>query len=78
MLVVSSDLRALVVFFVPAFFVQLVVWTNIRFVTSHVCNWNSHSTFLFVISYHLGNFNKSNEKCGGVEGVTTRLKPISS
>jgi hypothetical protein len=54
MLVVSSDLRALVVFFVPVLGVQLVVWTNIRFVRSHIRNWNSHSTFLFVIS--LGQF----------------------
>ena len=54
MLVVSSDLRALVVFFAPVLGVQLVVWTNIRFMRSHVRNWNSHSTFLFVIS--LGQF----------------------
>ena len=54
MLVVSSDLRSLAVFFVPVFGVQLVVWTNIRFVMSHVRNWNSRSTFLFVIS--LGQF----------------------
>jgi hypothetical protein len=54
MLVVSSDLRTLAIFFVPVFGVQLVVWTNIRFVRSHVRNWNSHSTFLFVIS--LGQF----------------------
>jgi len=54
MLVVSSDLRALVVFFAPVLGVQLVVWTNIRFMRSHVRNWNSRSTFLFVIS--LGQF----------------------
>jgi hypothetical protein len=53
-LVVSSDLRALVVFFVPLLGVQLVVWANIRFVRSHVRNWNSRSAFLFVIS--LGQF----------------------
>ena len=54
MLVMSTDLRTLAVFFVPVFGVQLVVWTNIRFVRSHVRNWNSRSTFLFVIS--LGQF----------------------
>ena len=41
MLVVSSDLRALVVFFVHVFGVQLVVWTNIRLVRSH--SWRAAS-----------------------------------
>ena len=60
MLVVSSDLRALVVFFAPLLGVQLVVWTNIRFVRSHVRNWNSGSTFLFVIS--LGQFRQKQKE----------------
>ena len=56
----SSDLRALIVFFAPLLGVLLVVWMNVRFVRSHIGNWNSRFTILFVLS--LGQFRQKQKE----------------
>ncbi len=56
----SSDLRALIVFFTPLLGVLLVVWMNILFVRSHIGNWNSRFTILFVLS--LGQFRQKQKE----------------
>jgi hypothetical protein len=52
--------RALIVFFTPLLGVLLVVWMNIRFVRSHIGNWNSRFTILFVLS--LGQFRQKQKE----------------
>ena len=59
-LVLSSDLRALFVFFTPLLGILLVVWMNVRFVRSHVGKWNSRFTILFVLS--LGQFRQKQKE----------------
>ena len=59
-LVLSSDLRALIVFFTPLLGILLVVWMNVRFVRSHIGKWNSRFTILFVLS--LGQFRQKQKE----------------
>jgi DMSO reductase anchor subunit len=56
----SSDLRALMVFFTPLLGILLVVWMNVRFVRSHIGKWNSRFTILFVLS--LGQFRQKQKE----------------
>ena len=56
----SSDLRALIVFFTPLLAILLVVWMNVRFVRSHIGKWNSRFTILFVLS--LGQFRQKQKE----------------